>query len=126
VEPRVPGVDRPRIAGDDGEWRARDRLLHVGRCRGDEYFDPDHKVVKIARATLTRLEMSERGKSGPIPRARMHRSLKDGSDALFSPMAPAGIVLIPGTLAWGAVALPFCLLGDLHAKIHGKREIKPI
>jgi hypothetical protein len=38
---------------------------------------------------------------------------------------PAAVVAIPATLAWGAVSAPFCLLGDLKAKLKGMQEIKP-
>jgi hypothetical protein len=86
----------------------------------------DHRVVKIARNTLSKLEMH---------RANGHqlRSLGDGVrgglkwgfDSLLSPSMLLGAVAIPATLAWGAVSTPFCLLGDLKAKLEGMQEIKP-
>jgi hypothetical protein len=55
----------------------------------------------------------------------MRRSLRAGFAALFSPYAPAGIVMVPGTLAWGAVAAPFCLIADIGAAAAGgKQEIR--
>jgi hypothetical protein len=86
----------------------------------------DHRVVKVARNTLSRLE---------IHRANGHqlRSLGDGVrggfrwgfGSLLSPSMLVGVVAIPATLAWGAVSTSFCLLGDLKAKLEGMREIKP-
>jgi hypothetical protein len=87
----------------------------------------DHKVVKIARQTLSKLELQR--KKGHQLRALgngMHEGLRMGFGALFSPWAPAGIVAVPGTLVWGAIAAPFCLVGDLAAKVKGTQEIKPI
>jgi len=86
----------------------------------------DHRIVKIARTTLSRIEMR---------RARGHqlRSLRDdmigglgwGVGSLLTEWFPAGLLIIPGSLAWGAVAAPFSLLGDLKAKVSGTREIRP-
>jgi hypothetical protein len=56
----------------------------------------------------------------------MHEGLRQGFEWLFSPYAPLGMVVVPGTVAWGAVAAPFCLLGDLNDKLAGRREIKVI
>ena len=83
-------------------------------------------VVKIARTALSRIEM-QRAKGHQIASLGkgVHKGLKDGFDALLSPLAPAGIVMIPGTLAWGAVAAPFCIIGDLRAKANGTQEIRP-
>lgn len=87
----------------------------------------DQKIVKVGRSALAKLEMSvAKGHQVRSLGRGMHRTLKDGHELLLSPMAPVGIALIPATVAWGAAALPFCLLGDLRAKIRGKREIKPL
>ena len=87
----------------------------------------DGKVARIARTALARLEM-RRSKGHQLSSLRndMHEGLKFGFDRLLSPLAPVGLVVVPGTLAWGAVAAPFCLLGDLNDKLAGKREIKLI
>ncbi len=84
-------------------------------------------VVKVARTALARIEVQRvQGHQLRSLGKGVHKGLKDGFDALLSPLAPAGIVMIPGTLAWGAVATPFCILGDLRAKINGgTREIRP-
>jgi hypothetical protein len=83
------------------------------------------KVVHIARKALSRLEM--RGvKPHQLSALRkgVHDSLWDGFGYLLSPWAPVGVVMVPGTLVWGAVATPFCALGDLKAKLTGTRVIK--
>ena len=87
----------------------------------------DNKVVRVARGALSRLEMYR----SPSHQLRslgkgMHTGLREGFRELLSPEAVAGMVLIPGTVAWGAVSAPFCALGDLKAKLDGTRQIKPI
>jgi len=85
----------------------------------------DGRVVQIARKTLSRLDM-RRTKSHQLRALRkdIRGALKVNFDYLFSPMAPIGLAGLPGTLAWGAVATPFCALGDLRAKLTGTRQIK--
>jgi len=58
----------------------------------------DHKVVKIARSAFQRIQMN--------PKEHQLKSLGRS------------------TLAWGAVAAPFCLLGDLVHGHPGPQEIK--
>lgn len=81
-------------------------------------------IVKLGRAALTHISM-ERSKGRQISSLghSIRSSLKQGTDWLLSPAAPLGIVTIPGTLAWGAVAAPFCLLGDLKHHLMGSEEI---
>jgi hypothetical protein len=87
----------------------------------------DGQVTRIARTALARLEMRRsKGRQLSSLRKEMHEGLKFGFGSLLSPLAPVGLVVVPGTLVWGAVATPFCLLGDLKYKAAGKREIKPI
>jgi hypothetical protein len=88
----------------------------------------DRRVVKIARAALSRIQMhrSKNGHGLNSLRQGMHEGLRQGFEWLFSPYAPLGMVVVPGTVAWGAVAAPFCLLGDLNDKLAGRREIKVI
>jgi hypothetical protein len=74
----------------------------------------DGKVVRIARGRLKKVlaltvaenRMKAVGKG-------MKQGLGYGVKMTFSPLAPVGLAVIPGTLAWGAVATPFCILGDL-------------
>ena len=74
----------------------------------------DGKIVKIARGTLKKVlaltvpehRLKALGKG-------MKQGLREGVKMTFSPLAPVGLVVIPGTLAWGAAATPFCILGDL-------------
>lgn len=87
----------------------------------------DRRVIKVARSALNRLQM--RRSKGHQLRALhkgVHSGLRVGFDALFSPLAPVGLVVVPGTLAWAAVSAPFCLLGDLKDKADGQQEIKLI
>jgi hypothetical protein len=83
------------------------------------------RVVQISRTTLSKLEM-KRPKTHQLAALGrgMRRELHEGARQLFSPLAPAGMVLIPATLAWGAVASPFCILGDLFAPSDQTREIR--
>jgi hypothetical protein len=75
----------------------------------------NQRVVKIARITLSRIQMYQPGNGHHLADLGkgMSKSFKTGFGWLFSPAAPAGLVAIPATVAWGAVAAPFCLLGDL-------------
>ncbi len=75
----------------------------------------NQRVVKIARATLIRIQMYQPGNGHHLADLGngMSKSFKNGFGWLFSPAAPLGLVVIPATAAWGAVAAPFCLLGDL-------------
>ena len=76
----------------------------------------DKGVVKIARTALARIDMQPARHEGHQLKwlgQRMHKSLRKGAGWLFSVYAPAGMVAIPATLAWGAVSAPFCLLGAL-------------
>jgi hypothetical protein len=75
----------------------------------------NQRVVKIARSTLTRIQMYQPGNGHHLADLGngMYKSFNRGFAWLFSPAAPLGLVAIPATVAWGAVAAPFCLLGDL-------------
>ena len=85
----------------------------------------DHNVVKIARSTLARIDVHRtKGHQLSSLGKGMHDGLKWGFDSMLSPLAPVGIVAVPATLAWGVVAVPFCLLGALRYKASGKQEIK--
>ena len=81
-------------------------------------------MVKVARGTLKtvlafavsehRLKALGRG---------MKKGLHNGVKMTFSPLAPIGLTVIPATLAWGAVATPFCILGDLFSGRPARRVI---
>jgi hypothetical protein len=83
-----------------------------------------HKVVKIARSAFQRIQMKPKEHQLKSLGRGVRKGLHQGSDWLLSPYAPLGIVTIPATLAWGAVAAPFCLLGDLAHGQTGPQEIK--
>jgi hypothetical protein len=75
----------------------------------------NQRVVKIARSTLSRIQMYQPGKGHHLADLGngMSKSFKTSFGWLLSPAAPLGLVTIPATVAWGAVAAPFCILGDL-------------
>jgi hypothetical protein len=68
---------------------------------------PDQRAVKIARAAMARIVVTPQGSQLQALGRGMRKSLRTGFRALLSPCAPAGIVLIPATLAWGALSAPF-------------------
>jgi hypothetical protein len=85
----------------------------------------DNKPVKIARSALTRIQM-HRIKGGHELASLgkgMRTGFAEGLDLLLSPYAPAGLVMLPATVAWGAVAAPFCVLGDLRHKLVGNQDV---
>jgi len=87
----------------------------------------DQRVISIARAALSRLQMRRsRGHQVGSLRRGLRKGLQQGSDWLLTPYAFLGIVVIPGSMAWVAVSAPFCLLGELKDKLTGEQEIKVI
>ena len=86
----------------------------------------DQRLVKIARSALAHVRVrraNARGHQLASLVRGMRTGLKTGLQWMLTPAAPAAIVLLPGTLAWGAAAAPFCLIGDLTNKIGGSEEI---
>jgi hypothetical protein len=74
----------------------------------------NQRIVKIARSTLTRIQTYQPGNHHLADLGNgMSKSFRRGFGWLFSPAAPLGLLTIPATVAWGAMAAPFCLLGDL-------------
>jgi hypothetical protein len=75
----------------------------------------NQRAMKIARSTLTRIQMYDPGNGHHLADLGdgLSKSFKKGFGWLFSPAAPLGLVAIPATVAWGAVAAPFCILGDM-------------
>ena len=84
----------------------------------------DHKVVKIARAAMLRMSVPPRNHQLRSLGRGMRGALQIGALGLFTPLAPGALLLIPGTLAWGAVAAPFCVTGDLLARTRGETEVR--
>jgi hypothetical protein len=85
----------------------------------------DNRIVKVGRAVLSRLSFQQyKGHQLQTLRHGVHKGLKEGADNLLTVAALWGIVEIPVTLAWGAVTLPFCALGDLRSKLSGGQQIK--
>ena len=85
----------------------------------------NQRVVKIARNSISRLQM-HRTKGHQFAALWRHvgHGLQDGTTLLFSAFAPVGMVMVPGSLAWGAVASPFCLIGDFADLLAGENEIQ--
>jgi hypothetical protein len=85
----------------------------------------DQRVVKIARTALSKLQMHRsKGHQMNALGRNIRTGLGFGFKELLSPNAALGLVAVPVTVAWGAVAVPFCLLADLKDKVTGKQEIK--
>jgi len=86
----------------------------------------NQSVLKIARSTLTRIQMYDPGNGHRLADLGdgMYKSFHKGFGWLFSPAAPLGLVAIPATVASGAVSASFCLLGDLGADGPTTQEIK--
>jgi hypothetical protein len=87
----------------------------------------NQQLVKVARASLARLRMqASKGHQLSSLGKGIGKSFRTGTQLLLTPFAPAGLVLMPAAAAWGAVAAPFCLLGDLVGKMEGEKDIKVI
>jgi hypothetical protein len=90
-----------------------------GSCKSSDAdglsLTANQRVIKIARSTLTRIQLYQPGNGHHLADLgkSMSKGFQMGFGWLFSPAAPLGLVTIPATVAWGAVAAPFCLLGDL-------------
>jgi hypothetical protein len=86
----------------------------------------DRGIVKIARTAFSRIQMSHPNKRHQLRSLHkgVHEGLRQGFGWLLSPQAPLGMVAVPVTLAWGAMAAPFCVLGDLKDKMAAREEIR--
>jgi hypothetical protein len=82
------------------------------------------KAIQVARASVARLFLYPPRHQVRALGHGVLQGLRFGFGALLTPMGPSAAVAIPATLAWGAVSLPFCLLGDLRAKVEGGREVR--
>lgn len=125
----VPWKDFCRIAGD--------RQLEIVTSSGENISGycavitvdevsvrTPNGIVKIGRAALAHIQMERsQGRQLSTLGHGIRGGLKQGTDWLLSPSAPLGIVTIPGTLVWGAISAPFCLLGDLKHHLMGSEEI---
>lgn len=84
-------------------------------------------IIGVARSTLAKIEVtSHKDHQLRSLQRSVHHGLKWSVRNVLTPVAPVAIVSIPITLAWGASASPFCLLGDLLAIGSRKREIRII
>jgi hypothetical protein len=109
---RVAGSHQLNVTTSDGKTVS-------GSCSSTDAdalsLTADQRVIKIARSTLSRVQMYQSGNGHQLADLGdgMYKSFRRGFGWLFSPAAPLGLVAIPATVVWGAVAAPFCLLGDL-------------
>ena len=109
---RVAGGHQLNVTTSDGK-------IISGTCTSttaDELsLTANQRVVKIARSTLSRIQMYQSGNGHHLADlgSGMSKSFQRGFAWLFSPAAPLGLVAIPATIAWGAVSAPFCILGDM-------------
>jgi hypothetical protein len=84
-----------------------------------------NRAVKIARNALAKVAVHRsKGRQLAALGRGLNESFHNAEEMTFSPLAPIGLVMFPGTAAWGAVAAPFCLLGDLKDRLNGTREIQ--
>jgi hypothetical protein len=83
------------------------------------------RMTKIAKDKISRLRVHRvKGRQLSSLFKEMGHSFRDATGTLFSPLAPVGIVWLPGTVAWGAIASPFCLLADVGGLLAGDYDIK--
>jgi hypothetical protein len=85
----------------------------------------DKQVVRIAKSKISGLRVHRvRGHQFSSLWREVGGGVRYGTGLLFSPYAPVGLVWVPGTVAWGAVATPFCLLADVADRMAGEKVIK--
>jgi hypothetical protein len=122
---RVAGVRELAITTQTGE-------TVQGYCRSINVTEiavagQNGRIVKIARSTLERIRVRRASTPGHAMASlgkRVGAGLGFSFRSLLTPEAPLGIIILPGTLAYGAAATPFCLLGDFAYWIGGSQEIK--
>jgi hypothetical protein len=109
---RVAGAHQLNVTTSDGKTVS-------GSCASTDAdglsLTSNQRVIKIARSTLSRIQMYQPGSGHHLADLGdgMSKSFRKGFGWLFSPAAPLGLVAIPATVAWGVVSAPFCLLGDM-------------
>ena len=95
----------------------------------------DHKLPSVRRTSGRRRIRSNTasaayhavGRFEPARRGIVTKRSGKGVALLFSTQAPEGLLAILATLAWGAIAGPFCILGDIARQNDpATREIKII
>jgi hypothetical protein len=71
-------------------------------------------VIRIARSTLSQIRIQNPHEHQLVSLGRtLSTALRNESQDLLTPAGPFEIVALPATVAWGIVATPFCLIGDL-------------
>ncbi len=85
----------------------------------------DKHTVTIARKAIAGMRLrTERGRQVAALGKGVRAGVHQGHIWLFSPHAIAGLIAIPSTLAWGAMSLPFCILGDIGAPNVPDKDLK--
>jgi hypothetical protein len=85
----------------------------------------DSQAITIARTAISRVRLRAiKGRQLKSLGKGLQSGLRQEAQWLLSPAAPLGLVALPATLAWGAAAAPFCMLGDFVSKIMPERDIK--
>ncbi len=138
--PALPAADPIKVPWNDLCKVAQGRQLTITQANGEIAFGyctsvnadeisltgKDRKVLRLARSTLRRIQMDQPTNGhqlSSLGRGVQH-GLQQGSKWLLSPLAPLGIVTVPATLAWGAVAAPFCIISDLIHEDPGAQEVE--
>ena len=82
-------------------------------------------MVKIARNARSRVVMQPKrgGKQLASLKKRFTGAVNEEAKWILTPSVAAGLVALPVTVAWAAVAAPFCALGDLLNHDPGPKEI---
>jgi hypothetical protein len=72
-------------------------------------------IVKVARAQLSRVTIADIQAHHQVRHLFKHVGQGVANSAKLIPTEAGlvGLIGVPTTLAWGAVAVPFCLFGDL-------------
>ena len=113
-----------RLVLTTNDRRDPGRILHVDR-RDEIALTKDQRVVRVAKSAVSHLHIRRlKGHQLAALWKGVGHEMQDGADLLFSPLAPVGAVMVPGSLAWGAVATPFCILADIGNFLAGEDEIK--
>ncbi|MEI7516774.1 MAG: hypothetical protein WCK81_15415, partial [Betaproteobacteria bacterium] len=85
----------------------------------------DKHTVTIARKAIAGMRLrTKRGRQVAALGKGVRAGVHQGHIWLFSPHAIAGLIAIPSTLAWGAMSLPFCILGDIGAPNVPDKDLK--
>jgi hypothetical protein len=87
---------------------------------------PGQAMAKIARTGLAKLQVEKsRGSQTKLLGRQFRGAMRHALRTLGSPRGVAGLIEVPVVAAWGATALPFCLIADIGYE-PGSVEVRPI